>query len=286
MHTITFQNHNKKLPHVCIHFFRSMRVDLYRSIFTPSFLLTILLFLFWLFFNGIFDVILNRTIYILGIPYVLNQALTGYYGLGMLTLVISAVPYATSYLTDIRCGFSRYAIKRIGLHTYALSRIISVAASAFLAFCIAGNIFLIGLCMTGAQHTVPGEGKYLSGDYLDIVTQFGPIQYYFVRFTISGLTCSMAAVFSLFISALIPNLYVVLLSPLVAYYCYSAIFSFLSLLDGATGLVHLFVLDYIIISQVSQNNLFSFVWAVVYQLTLIVLCAKGFLHLLEKEHNI
>lgn len=268
-------------------FFRALRVDLHRAIVSPGFPVTVAGMLAWLFFNGSFEVLLNRSLQFFGIPYVLDRAISGTDGLGMLYLVIAAVPYSASYLTDRESGFDRYAAERVGPSTYVLSRVLSVALTSFLSFFLAGGLYLGGLCLTGAPHTVPGGGEILSGDYTDLVFQVGPWCYYLVRLTITGLTCAMSAVFSLWISTLIPNRYVALLSPLIAWYTYTVLIFVVWQLTGGGGITRLFVLDYVVNTQVSRyHNGFSFLWAVVYLLTITALCGRGFLRRLRKEQGL
>lgn len=261
---------------------RALRVDLRRAILSSKFILTVILLLLWLLFNGTFDIFLNKTLFWSGIPYALNWALTGDFGVGMLNLVIAAVPYSTSYLTDLECGFDNYAVARVGLSAYTQARVISVALASFLALWTAVGIFLAGLSLTGAPHT----SLALTGEYTDLTIQVGPWSYYLVRMTISGLTCAMAAVFSLFISSLIHNLYVAILSPLVAYYVYGVVMFVVLKVTGEGGVLNLFSLSYVIAYQVSSHNGFSFLWAVIYQLTVILLCGKGFAYRLRKEQDL
>ncbi len=278
-------NKSKKCSSFSNSFLRAMRIDLCRAILSRRFVLSVFLSLFWSFFNGIFDVFLNQSLFSLGIPYILNKALTGDYGLGMLIFPISAVPFSISYLLDRESGFDRYVINRIGIRAYGLSRVISVAISACLVAFISGVLLLAILSLTGAPHMILDQANYGYGNYLDLVYQSGPMVYYCVRFTIFGLSCSTAAVFALWVSTLIPNFYVSLISPLVAYYGYGAIMSLLSLKGSSADLLHLFVLNYVINYQVSKDNWFSFLWATVYFLTIIILCAKGFLLRLGKEYE-
>lgn len=268
-------------------FLRALRVDLHRAVVSPVFLLTVALMLAWLSFNGTFEAVLNHTLEFFGIPYVLDQALTGTFGLGMLVLVIAAAPYSASFLTDRESGFDRCAMERVGFSAYALSRVVSVALTSFLAFFLAGGLYLGGLSLTGAPHTVPGGGETLFGNYLDLVVQVGPWCYYLVRFTITGLTCAMSAVFSLWISTLIPNRYVALLSPLIAWYTYTVVIFVVWQMTGGGEITRLFVIDYVVNTQVSRyHNGFSFLWAVVYQLTITALCGRGFLRRLRKEQGL
>lgn len=265
---------------------RALRVDLSRSVLSRRFLLGVCLMLAWMFANGATNIFIYGFLYGFGIPYTFNAALTGEFGLGMILLVIATVPYSTSFLSDRESGFASHAIERVGLTAFTVSRVISVAVSAFLAFVAAAGLFLLGLCLSGAPHTIPGNGEYLGGDYLDLVVQAGPWCYYLVRFTISGLTCAMAAVFSLYISTWIPNGYVVLLSPLIAYYAYGPILGLFYRVFHNVLLARLFSLESILIYQVSTNNAFAFLWAVIYQLTIILLCGWGFCRRSRKEQGL
>lgn len=268
-------------------FFRALKVDLRRSVLSRRFLLTVVLMLAWMLVNSATNIFIYGFLYGFGIPYTFNAALVGEFGLGMIVLAIATVPYSTSYQADQECGFDRHAIERVGFTSYSVSRVISVALSAFLAFVAAAGLFLLALSLSGAPHnTIPGNGEYLNGDYLDLVVTVGPWCYYLVRFAISGLTCAMAAVFALYICALIPNGYVALLSPLIGYYAYVPVISIIMKLTGGSEIIRLFVLNYIVTFQVNSNNGFSFLWAVIYQLTVIVLCGRGFCRRLRKEQGL
>ena len=267
-------------------FLRALGVDLRRAVLSCRFLMTIVLLLAWMLYNSAKPLFVNKTLFTSGISYVLSVAADGSLGLGMLMLSIATVPYATSYLVDRECGFDRHAIERVGFTAYSVSRVISVVLSAFLAFVIAGGLFLLGLILTGAPQVIPQPEEYLNCVYSDLAVTVGPWCYYLVRFTLSGLTCAMAAVFSLFVTTLFPNRYVALLSPLVASYAYAPLLYIFYLIFGDQPVFHLLNLDYVITIQVSQDNGFSFLWAVVYQLTVIILCGRGFCHRLRKEQGL
>ena len=274
--------------HVISGFLRGLRVDLHRAVLSRRFLLAVGLLLAWILANGATNIFVYDFLYIYGIPYTFEQAMVGNDGLGMIVLAMATVPYATGYLTDRDSGFDHHAIKRVGFHAYAAAKVVSVGLSAFLAMVTAAGIFLTGLCLSGARHAIPGNGEYLNGVYYDLVVLVGPWFYYMVRLIISGLTAALASVFALYVTTLIPNAYVALLSPLIGYYAYDSIFlGALSSLTKRAPFLRLFGLQNIMTFLVSQNNVsFSFKWAVVFLMTMTVLCGRGFMLRLRKEQGL
>ena len=217
-----------------------------------------------------------------------GDAMVGHDGLGMIVLAMATIPHGTGYLTDRESGFEYYAIKRIGFPAYATAKVMSAGLSAFFAMVTASGIFLSGLYLTGAGHTVPGGGEYLNGAYYDLVILVGPWFYYFARMMVSGLTAALASVFALYITTLIPNAYVALLSPLIGYYAYdSIILGVVSSLTNRAPYLRLFGIQNIMTFLVSQHNVgFSLLWAVVFLLTMTVLCGRGFVLQLRKEQGL
>ena len=280
----------KPISHFCdiSGFIRALGVDLHRAVLTRRFLLKVGLLLDWMFANGATKILIYEFLYVAGIPFTFEQAMVGHDGLGMIVLAMATIPHGTGYLTDRESGFEYYAIKRIGFPAYATAKVMSAGLSAFFAMVTASGIFLSGLCLTGAGHTVPGGGEYLNGAYYDLVILVGPWFYYFARMMVSGLTAALASVFALYITTLIPNAYVALLSPLIGYYAYdSIILGVVSSLTNRAPYLRLFGIQNIMTFLVSQHNVgFSLLWAVVFLLTMTVLCGRGFVLQLRKEQGL
>lgn len=278
---------NRQFIHQGSCFLRALHVDLHRAVLSWRFLLAVGLLFVWMFFNGCSNIFIFEFLDDFGIPYTFEQALTGADGLGMLALALATIPYSTSYLTDRESGFDHYAINRVGLSAYSYARVVVVGLSAFLAMVTAAGIFLAGLCLSGGDHSVPGNGEFLNGVYYELAATAGPWCYYLVRFTISGLTATAASVFSLYTTTLIPNAYAALLAPLIGYYAYEAIFmKILHLLFNRPTFAIFVSLDNVIRYQVSRNNGFSFLWAAVFLLTLTMLFGRGYVLRLRKEHDL
>lgn len=269
-------------------FLRTLQVDLHRALLSWRFLLTIGLILAWLIMNGATYIFIYQFLYSTGIPVIFDEAITGRSGLGMIVLSLATIPYSTSYLTDTSSGFVHHATHRAGFTAYAFARVISVAISAFLAMVIAAGIFLAGLCLTGAPiNAIPGNGTTFNGVYTDLVIQVGPWCYFLVRFTLSGLTAAMAAVFGLYSTTLIPNAYVALVTPLILYYSWDAIITVLfTLTGGVLQYTSYFAMINNIMLQPTRYNGFSFIWTSVFLLTLTALWGRGFILRLRKEQGL
>ena len=269
-------------------FLRALGVDLRRVLLSNRFLLAVGLMLIWLGINGGTDIFVYGFLYSSGIPTVFDRAMTGVRGWGMIVLAMATVPYSASYLTDRKSNFDHCAINRAGFPAYAFSRVVSTGLSAFLAMTVAAGIFLASLCLSGAPiDTIPGDGISFNGVYTDLVIQVGPWCYFMVRFILSGLSVAMAAVFALYASTLIPNAYVVLISPLILYYGWDAIISILfRLSDGTLSYTAYFAIINNITFQVNHNPCFSFLWSTVFLLTLTTLWGRGFILQLRKEQGL
>lgn len=266
-------------------FLRAVQVDIHRAVFSRRFFIAVGLILAWLLMNGATYIFIYKFLYDTGIPYIFEDAMTGRSGIGMIVLSMVTVPYSTSYLTDVSSGFDHHAIGRVGFPAYAFARVISVSLSAFLAILTAAGIFLAGLCLSGAPiDTIPGNGATFDGAYTDLVIQVGPWLYFAVRFFISGITAAMAAVFALYTTTLIPNVYVALVAPLILYYGWDAMITIIYTLSGGTlKIISYFSLINNIVFQVNRNNAFSFIWTSVFLLTLTALFGRGYIHQLRKE---
>lgn len=256
---------------------RALSVDLRRALFSGRFWLAVALFLAWMLFNEGKDLFLNiDSARYFGAPSSFDNAICGTLALGPIVLAIAAVPYAGSYLEDREAGFDRQAVRRVGFRTFCVSRVLSVALASFLAMAAAMALFLLLLSALGLPHTIPGP----MGGYLGLVDEVGPWAYYLTEFLVKGLMCALAAVFSLMVTAWVPNFYVGLMCPLLVYYLYAVILNTVLSVVGATGnggtMFALVNLDYVIFSQVADDNLFSLAWAVCYLVTFIVLCGRGF----------
>lgn len=262
---------------------RAIRVDIARALFSGRFLLSIILLLGWMLFNSshyLFDESLRAD---LSAANILHYATTDSVNLALLLLPIATIPYSGSYNLDYDSNFLNQAIGRVGLRAYSFSKFFVTALSSFLSAIISMVIFLFILYLLGF--------KFLActidtGGYTILAVKGLPILYYFVRFMITGLTCSLAAVFSLMISAYVSNSYVCLMAPLVGYYLSVILLSILmDIFPALWSLLSLFNLSYNFFYQLSDDFLtFSITWTIVYLTTLTALFGICFNWRLRREY--
>lgn len=262
-----------------IAFGRALRVDLRRAICSKVFILSAVLLLLWQFMNCI-NILPSAYFWsesnTVSMVYVLNFAVTDTSAFAPLLLPIGAVPYACSFLTDRESGFEAQAVERVGTRTYGVSKVVSTAVSSFLAVTAAIVLFL-GILYLGGMQELP---KYPLGNsqYYALVDEGHVYLFYLVRTVITGLGAALAGVVSMTISAFVANAYVALLAPLLIYYAYWVVQSMIP----HSGWFSLYA---VLFGQPITHAGLSFLWSVVFLLTLIVLCGRLFLWRLRKEQG-
>lgn len=260
---------------------RALRVDLRRSVLSGAFLLTVALMLAWMCFNSAHYLFNPDRWSQVSAPKMLFNATCTSLGLAPLLFAIATVPYAWSFLQDRESGFENQAVERVGFWAYGFSKVLSVALSAFLAAAVAIGLFAVALSFLGLPEThrsAEGEGGYLA-----FAASGHAVGYYLARITVTGLSCSLASVFGLMMTAMIPNVFVGLLAPLVGYYLYTVVHMILCLITHSVWISRAFSLSGVLFDQTFESPGFSLLWASVLLLTMTALCAKGFLGRLRKE---
>lgn len=258
-------------------FVRALGVDLRRSILSAPFVWTAGLLLAWLLLNSSAELAAISMRDIASVPQVLNSALSNINGFTYLLPALAPMCYGWSHCLDTRCGFRMAAMERVGVRAYALSRALSTALSAFLVVAVSTGIYLVFLHFLGFADPNP-EILQNGYGYLNLVAEGHLGFFYFVRIVLLGLACSLFSVFSLLVSAYIPNVYLSILSPAIAYYTWYVI-------CVALRLGGLLQLDVVIFGQAFSDDLRSFAWAAEMLLVLTVLCTYLFFCRLRKEQE-
>ena len=263
---------------------RALTVDLRRALVSGRFLLTVGLLLLWQLFNCSGTLLSANEWTKSSAVYAFNFAISNQEVLADLLLPLAALPYAWSFLQDRESGFENQAVERVGFWAYGFAKVLSVALSAFLAAAVSIGLFVGALFLLGLPETQPalegGEG------YLGFAASGHTVGYYLARITITGLSCSLASVFGLMMTAIIRNVFVGLLAPLVGYYLYSVLHAVVSLATHSLWITQAFRLSGILFYQAFEDPGFSFLWSSVVMLTMTALCAKGFLGRLRKEQGL
>lgn len=255
-------------------FLCSMWVDLNRAFISIPFVLTVLLLILWQFSNTLFQLSDSYWWSLADLVEIFNAAISDEMCVAILLLPIAAVPYSWSTGMDRRSGFAVSAVQRVGEKAYCLSKVTSVALSAFLAVVIAESLFVLLLLSQGVP-VLPAHP--LNNTQFFLLAERSVPQFIFVREVISGLSGALAAVFAMTADAFLHNSLAALISPLLGYYAWE---SGLYLIGcQANG----FYLQQIFFCQPMENPLFSAIWSIVYLLTLLVLCGRLFTWKIRKE---
>lgn len=199
------------------HFFRTLRIDLRRSILSVPFAVSLLILLF-IQVVAVFAELTSEayTGSFTDWPYYLNLAST--YSLQPFAMLIAAcLGYAWSYCQDKGSGFYDQAVQRVGFRVYSLSRILSVTLSALLAGFLSVCFFTLFLLSLNHLGTALDNNYENRAVYLHLIHLGKPFLFVCFRALHNGLVCAMAASVGLAVSAYIPNAHVAVFSPLILY---------------------------------------------------------------------
>jgi len=141
--------------------------------------------------------------------------------LSLMSIVVAALPYSNSFGQDWHNQLTRYEIVRATPGAYAWSKYIVTALSSFLAVFLAYMVSVAVLALRSPL-SIPGRngiGFAASGEQpLFALINSQPILYLCCRMALIAIHASFWAVFALWISTLLNNVFIVLASPLIAYY--------------------------------------------------------------------
>lgn len=241
-------------------------LDLRRSVCSVRFLFGIIAMLVWMIVNIGYDFLHYDNALESGTVYLLRMALDGS-NMGPVLLVIAAIPYATTFLSEEACGFRMEMEKRAGIYRYCVSKVIATVLSAFLLAAVSILLFLGLLTLLHIPHVLQNESMAIYYEELSVTRGVG--WYYGVKVILTGLVCSLSAMFALFISSCIPNAYASMLSPMIGYYLWNSILNLLYPLLPASIIWQMISPLNLFFAQVwLGNSLLSFLWTTLF-LTLL-----------------
>lgn len=208
----------------------------------------------------------------------MSMATVGNGNLSFLILAIAALPYAWSYCQDKESGFLDSVLERVGIQAYSRARVVSVAASAFLAVQFALLLFAGFLLFQQVPATaLTADG---TGPYTQIAAEGNFLLYYFVRATLTGLTCGLAAEFGLAVTVIITNVHIAFIIPLLGFY---AVYIIQMILWELFSFNFEGMWIYSFFGLPFQNRIISFFWSAEWILLLTVLSGWYFCKKLRKE---
>lgn len=250
-----------------------LKVELRRSVCSKTFLLQLGLTLLWMYLNCLEELSSDHGAQGMFVLKLLNTALTNIGYFSHLLLVLGTVSYSWSYCTDLSCGYGKEAVRRAGVRSYGVSKVIAAAVSSFGATVAAIPLFVVFLLLRGFPWNSPNPMLY-TGSYLSLAADGSVFGYLVCRCLVTGLSCSFAAVCSLCASAYIRNMYVSMLIPALLYFV-------LEILVRAGK----FSLMTVMFIQAFPNEpLRSLGWAILYLTALILIFGSVFFFRMKKEY--
>lgn len=257
----------------CALFQNILLLDMRRSLCSLRFLFGVLSMLAWMFVNIGYSVLHYENARESGAVYLLRTALDGA-NMGPVLLVIAAIPYAGAFLYEGACGFRREAEKRVGVYRYCISKVLATILSAFLLAAVSILLFLGILTLLHIPHVLQQE---TAAYYETLCITKGVGWYYGVKIILTGLVCSLCAMFALFVSSCIPNAYASMLSPMIGYYLWNSILNLLFPLLPDSRIWHMISPLNLFFAQVwLGNNRLSFLWTTLFLTLLTVFLGIGF----------
>jgi hypothetical protein len=140
----------------------------------------------------------------------------------ILFLLLCALPFSTSFCTDWNNRYLPYSMIRGDARSYSISKVAICALSGFFVSFLA-HLFILGvlalICPISLNGSMDNPAAVFGFAYLlDTGTPF----FYFIFILLPKcLICGLIAVFALWISTKITNVFVVLASPIIFYYCWN-----------------------------------------------------------------
>lgn len=253
-------------------FLGSLRIDLQRAFLSGYFWLAILLVLLLNYVSVFMEIRLNGSINAI---YLLSTFCFG----GDNTIVLlflGSLPYAKSFVTDWNTQFLRFHLIRTSPDGYTWSKVITVFLSS--AISIGMGFALTILCFSlhmplGNDNVgemimgLPAYGQLLNNSYL---------LFFAAQISALALGVSVWAVAALFLSAYVTNAFVVLASPVIAYY----------VIINSIGryLPTLLNMDRFMLGNVTLGSAGStFIYTLLYCLLLTIILGFGFSRKVKKR---
>lgn len=199
-------------------FGKALRIDLFRSVCSPRFLIAVLCYALFLCIN------LPKETWPSNVMYLFRLSCS--YGFYVFFFLCAAIPYAASFLADTENHYLQLLLKQMPPATYSLSRCLAVAVSGFLAVSAAMGLFLLFLWL---QYPFQTSDAISYSGWASLIEDGNPILYLLINVWLTGATGGVFAVLALALSTKVKNSFVVLSFPVLLYYVVSVLATTLKL---------------------------------------------------------
>lgn len=149
----------------------------------------------------------------------------------ILYLLFAAIPSATLFCSDWENRYIRSLILRSAKLCYAVSNAIACYLTAFLVVLIGDTVFILLLHLQYPWYSAQDmQGLGIDSSIYRTLTNGAGIYVYFLIRTVCKACCAaFTSVFALWLSTIIPNIFMTLASPVIAFYLIENMLAFFQL---------------------------------------------------------
>lgn len=160
----------------------------------------------------------------------ITSVLDGYCFIGTtsvqeLVLILCAVPYAICFCSDWRNNYIRPSVMRTSPGCYAVSKCIACACAGGAALFLGRLLFVLALMLKYPMADANGLQNMTDGAYQSLLSQHNYFLFLVLVVLVDSLQGTFFSLLALCISTWIPNVFVALFSPLLAFYFVINLFS-------------------------------------------------------------
>ncbi len=191
-----------------------------------------------------------------------------------LVVIFAALPFTANFADEWKNNVAMHCITRRGIKKYAFSNVVFCVVTAFLAVFIGIMLYMLAMSLF-MEFDKPDMNTHAGYPYCEFLNNGPRFLYPVIRVFVFSVSCSAWCAVGLMLSALIPNKYVAVCSPVVASYVIERITIQLPVEFN----LHSLSLSVPLIC----NSLVTFIYTMLIFLSISALCGFGFYFILRKR---
>ncbi len=191
-----------------------------------------------------------------------------------LVVIFAALPFTANFADEWKNNVAMHCITRKGIKKYALSNVAFCVAAAFLAVFIGIMLYMLVMSLF-TEFDRPDMNTHAGYPYCEFLNDGPRFLYPVIRVFVFSVSCSAWCAMGLMLSALIPNKYVAVCSPVVASYVIERI----TIQFPVEFNLHSLSLSVPLIG----NSLVTFIYTLLIFGGISALCGFGFYFILRKR---
>lgn len=250
--------------------FHALRSDMRRAFGSWSFLIAVVGTSTMLFF-GLFTESVGQAESVLNAYHIAEGA-----SFKSLNLIFCAVPYATCFCSDWTNNYVRPSVMRTSPKCYAVSKSIACACAGGAALFLGKLIFVLSFIVRApmAPTNVSEIIEQIGGGYQNLLVQHRYFLFLLLLLFVESLQGTFCSLLALYFSTWIPNLFVVLFIPLLAFYFVMNLFSGVLKVPGWLRIENIFT-SYFTFGGILTTFLYQIFFALIICIIFTLLFVRG-----------